>query len=64
MVTTKPIAAGDQIVSSNSPLWPLVELLCCSGIRTENFPIPNCFDGMAMSMYSIYREACKATPET
>jgi len=64
MVTTKPIVAGDQIVSSNLPLRSPVELFCRSGIHTENFPIQNCFDGMATSMCSIYQKADKGTPET
>jgi len=64
MVTTKPIVAGDQIVSSNSPLQPPIELICHSGIHTENFPIPNCFGGMATLTCLIYQVACKVIQET
>lgn len=65
MVTTEPIVAGDQIVSSNSPLRrSLVELPRRSGIRTENCLIPNYFDDMATLMYLIYQEAGKVTLET
>ena len=64
MVTTKPIVAGDQIVSSDSPLLRSFLELSFSGTHTENFQIPNCFDDTATSMCSIYQEASEVTPET
>ena len=65
MVTTKPIVAGDQIVSSipllrRSPIEPLRS----SGTHMENFLIPSCFDDMATLMCSTCQEASKVTPET
>jgi len=65
MVATKPVAAGDQIVSSDPLLRrSLIELRCCSGIHMENFLIQNSFDDMAMSTCSIFREVDKVTLET
>jgi len=65
MVTTKPVAVGDQIVSTDPVLRrSLVELRCCSGIHTENFQIQNFFDDTATSTCLICQEAGKVTLET
>jgi len=65
MVTTKPVAAGGQIVSSNPVLRrSFVELQCCSGTHMENFPIQNFFDDTATSTCLICQEVGKVTLET
>ena len=65
MVTTKPVVAGDQIVSSGPLLrGSLIELCCCSGTHMENFQIQNFFDDMAMLTCLICQEAGKVILET
>ena len=62
MVTTKPVADGDQIVSTDPVLRrSSVELHCCSGTHMENFPIQNFFDDTATSTCLICREVDKVT---
>jgi hypothetical protein len=65
MVTTKPVVAGDQIVSSDSLLRrSLIGFCRCSGIHMENLQIQSSFDDMVTLTYLVCQEVGKVTLET